>query len=86
MLNDLRRNASAMKKAAVMRKISLPVVMAALLLSTAAMAAADKADDKAPAQVKADPALVQPHTSTSEGSAVGTRRPSRRSACSMWRI
>ncbi len=68
MLNDLRRNASAMKKAAVMRKISLPVVMAALLLSTAAMAAADKADDKAPAQVKADPALVQPHTSTSEGS------------------
>lgn len=68
MLNDLRRNASAIDKAVVMRKISLLVVMAALMLSTAAMAATDKPDDKSRNEVKADPTLVQPQTSSSEGS------------------
>lgn len=68
MLGDPRRAASAMKKAVVMRKISLLAVLATLLLSTTAMAAADKSDTKAQAEPKPDAALLQSQTSTSEGS------------------
>jgi carboxypeptidase C (cathepsin A) len=68
MLNDPGRAASAMKKAVVMRRIHLTAVLATLLLSTVAMAATDKPADKAQAEAKPDAALVQPQTSTTEGS------------------
>jgi carboxypeptidase C (cathepsin A) len=68
MLNDPGRAASAMKKAVVMRRIHLTAVLATLLLSTVAMAATDKPADKAQADAKPDAALVQPQTSTTEGS------------------
>ena len=51
-----------------MRKVSLLPVIAALLLSTGAMAAAGKTADKAHAETKPDATLVEPKTSTSEGS------------------
>ncbi|HUH30524.1 MAG TPA: peptidase S10 [Rhodanobacter sp.] len=50
-----------------MRRIHLTAVLATLLLSTVAMAA-DKPADKAQAEAKPDAALVQPQTSTTEGS------------------
>jgi carboxypeptidase C (cathepsin A) len=68
MLNDPGRAASAMKKAVVMRRIHLTAVLATLLLSTVAMAATDKPADKAQAEAKPDAALLQPQTSTTEGS------------------
>lgn len=51
-----------------MRKLPLAAALAALLLSSAAIARADKPDDKAKADASPDAALVQPQTSTSEGS------------------
>ena len=68
MLHDPRRDASAIKKAVVMRKIPLLAVLATLVLSTVAIAAADKPADKTPAAEKPDAALVEPQTSTSKGS------------------
>lgn len=68
MLNDPGRAASVLKKAVVMRKIPLVVLLATLLLGTAAMAATDKPADKAHAEAAPDAALVQPQTSTTEGS------------------
>ena len=51
-----------------MRKIPLLAVLATLVLSTVAMAAADKPADKTPAADKPDATLVEPQTSTSKGS------------------
>ena len=51
-----------------MRKTPLLAVLATLLLSSAAMAAADKPADQAHAEATPDAALVQPQSSTSEGS------------------
>ncbi|MGB5851836.1 MAG: peptidase S10 [Rhodanobacter sp.] len=51
-----------------MRKLPLAAVLAVLLLASTAFAATDKKDDKAPAEPAPDAALVQPQSSTSEGS------------------
>ena len=51
-----------------MRKLPLAAALAALLLSSAAMAGPDKKDEKATPAAKADAALVQPQSSSSEGS------------------
>jgi len=51
-----------------MRKLPLAAVLAALLLTSTAFAGTDKKDDKAPPESKPDAALVQPQSSTSEGS------------------
>lgn len=50
-----------------MRKLPFVVALSVLWLSSAAVAAPDKKDDKAPAE-KPDATLVQPQSSTSEGS------------------
>src|SRR5476649_1737233 len=50
-----------------MRKLPLAAALAALLLSSVAIAA-DKKDDKAKPDAKPDAALLQPQTSNSEGS------------------
>src|SRR5580698_3560887 len=50
-----------------MRKLPLAAALAALLLSSVAVAA-DKKDDKAKPEAKPDAALLQPQTSESEGS------------------
>ena len=51
-----------------MRKLPLAAALAALLLSSVAIAGPDKKDDKAKPAAKPDAALVQPQSSTSEGS------------------
>ncbi|MGS1102558.1 S10 family peptidase [Rhodanobacter sp. UC4450_H17] len=51
-----------------MRKLPLAAVLAALLLTSTAFAGTDKKDDKATPESKPDAALVQPQSSTSEGS------------------
>ena len=51
-----------------MRKLSLAAVLAALLLTSTAFAGTDKKDDKTAPESKPDAALVQPQSSTSEGS------------------
>ncbi|MFA6231139.1 MAG: peptidase S10 [Rhodanobacter sp.] len=51
-----------------MRKLPLAATLAALLLSSVAMAAPDKKDDKAKPDAKPDAALVQAQSSSSEGS------------------
>lgn len=51
-----------------MRKLPLAAALAALLLSSVAMAAPDKKDDKSKPEAKPDAALVQAQSSSSEGS------------------
>jgi carboxypeptidase C (cathepsin A) len=51
-----------------MRKLPLAAVLAALLLSSSAYAGTDSKDDKAASESKPEAALVQPQSSTSEGS------------------
>ena len=51
-----------------MRKLLLTAALAALLLSSAAIAGPDKKDDKSKPEPKHDAALVEPQTSASEGS------------------
>ena len=51
-----------------MRKLPLAAALAALLLSTVAIAASDKKDDKDKPDAKPDAALLQPQSSSSEGS------------------
>ncbi|MGN6705008.1 MAG: S10 family peptidase [Rhodanobacter sp.] len=51
-----------------MRKLPLAAVLAALLLTSTAFAGTDKKDDKTASEPKPDAALVQPQSSTSEGS------------------
>ena len=51
-----------------MRKLPLAAALAALLLSSAAIAGPDKKDDKAKSDATPDAALVQAQSSTSEGS------------------
>jgi carboxypeptidase C (cathepsin A) len=51
-----------------MRKLPLAAVLAALLLTSTAFAGTDTKDDKAASESKPDAALVQPQSSTSEGS------------------
>ncbi|MEO9078505.1 MAG: peptidase S10, partial [Rhodanobacter sp.] len=51
-----------------MRKLPLAAALAALLLSSVAIAAPGKKDDKAKPEPKPGAALVQPQSSTSEGS------------------
>jgi carboxypeptidase C (cathepsin A) len=62
-----RRGRAVATKDHPMRKLPLAALLAALLLSTAAVAA-DKKDDKAKSDGKPDATLVQPQTSDSEGS------------------
>jgi carboxypeptidase C (cathepsin A) len=59
----------------LMRKFPLAAALAALLLSSVAVAHTDKPDDKSKSADAPDAALIQPQTSTSEGSvAVEGRR------------
>ena len=51
-----------------MRKLPLAAALAVLLLSSVALAGPDKKDDKAKPEPKPDAALLQPQSSTSEGS------------------
>jgi len=51
-----------------MRKLSLAAALAALLLSSVAIAGPDKKDDKTKSEPKPDATLVQPQSSSSEGS------------------
>jgi carboxypeptidase C (cathepsin A) len=51
-----------------MRKLPLAAALAALLLSSVALAAPDKKDDKAKPVPKPDAALLQPQSSTTDGS------------------
>ncbi|WP_449427091.1 S10 family peptidase [Rhodanobacter umsongensis] len=51
-----------------MRKLPLAAALAALLLSSVAVAGPDKKDDKAKPEAKPDAALLQPQSSNSEGS------------------
>ena len=51
-----------------MRKLPLAAALAALLLGSVAVAAPDKKDDKAKPETKPDAALLQPQSSSSEGS------------------
>jgi len=51
-----------------MRKLLLTAALAALLLSSAAIAGPDKKDDKSKPEPKPDAALVEPQASNSEGS------------------
>ena len=51
-----------------MRKLPLAVALAALLLSSAVLAGPDKKDDKAKPVPKPDAALLQPQSSSTDGS------------------
>ncbi|MEO7051043.1 MAG: peptidase S10 [Rhodanobacter sp.] len=50
-----------------MRKLPLVAALVALLLSSVVLAGTEKKEDKSKAEPKPDAALVQPHSSTSEG-------------------